>query len=195
MSTDEINTIFQPFMGYIYMRAQVNSSTPANIMDWYKHSNTSIGGSKCILNRFWCVIWRPKQFLIKMFILHNGLHTKLGLYIFHIFIGFEFDIYRLFIVPNLKSIHAVFAMLRPFQWMLVPRFSTGWSVAKLFWVSVMYGEALYHIGYRIYRICHSLGFNTWCWGENIVYSLKRDICLVSRIIVVASYKRYALHTL
>ena len=28
--------------------------------------------------------------------------------------------------------HAVFAMLWPFQWMLVPRFPTGWSVAKLF---------------------------------------------------------------
>ena len=25
-------------------------------MDWYKHSNTNIGGSKCILNRFWCII-------------------------------------------------------------------------------------------------------------------------------------------
>ena len=31
LSTDDINTIFQPFIGYIYMRAQVNSSTPANI--------------------------------------------------------------------------------------------------------------------------------------------------------------------
>ena len=29
--TDEINTVFQSFIGYIYMRAQVNSSTIANI--------------------------------------------------------------------------------------------------------------------------------------------------------------------
>ena len=52
-----------------------------------------------------------KQFFIKMFTLHNGLHDKMGLYVFHIFIGFEFGIYRFFIVPNLKSIHAVFAIL------------------------------------------------------------------------------------
>ena len=30
------------------------------IFDWYKHSNTNIAGSKCILNRFWCITWRPK---------------------------------------------------------------------------------------------------------------------------------------
>ena len=29
-------------------------------VDWYKHSNTNVVGSKCILNRFWCIIWRPK---------------------------------------------------------------------------------------------------------------------------------------
>ena len=29
-------------------------------VEWYKHSNTNIGGSKCILNRFWCIIWGPK---------------------------------------------------------------------------------------------------------------------------------------
>ena len=29
-------------------------------VDWYKHSNTNVEGSKCILNRFWCIIWRPK---------------------------------------------------------------------------------------------------------------------------------------
>ena len=27
---------------------------------WYKHSNTNVAGSKCILNRFWCIIWSPK---------------------------------------------------------------------------------------------------------------------------------------
>ena len=29
-------------------------------VDWYKHSNTNVAGSRCILNRFWCIIWRPK---------------------------------------------------------------------------------------------------------------------------------------
>ena len=29
-------------------------------VDWYKYSNTNIGGSKCILIQFWCTIWRPK---------------------------------------------------------------------------------------------------------------------------------------
>ena len=30
-------------------------------VDWYKHSNTNVAGSRCILNRFWCIIWRPKS--------------------------------------------------------------------------------------------------------------------------------------
>ena len=29
-------------------------------VDWYNHSNTNIAGSKCILNWFGCIIWRPK---------------------------------------------------------------------------------------------------------------------------------------
>ena len=28
-------------------------------IDWCKHPNTKVLGSKCILNRFWCIIWRP----------------------------------------------------------------------------------------------------------------------------------------
>ena len=91
-------------------------------VDWFK--------SKCILSRIWCIIWRPKRFLIKMSILYNGLYNKFGLYVFPSFIGSEFGIYRLFTVPNLY--YAVFAMLWPFQKMLVPRCSTGWSVSKLF---------------------------------------------------------------
>ena len=39
-----------------------------------------------------------------MFILPNELHNKRGPYICQTFIGFEFGIYRLFIVPNLKGI-------------------------------------------------------------------------------------------
>ena len=30
-------------------------------IDWYKHSNTKVLGTKCIINRFWCIIWRPKR--------------------------------------------------------------------------------------------------------------------------------------
>ena len=107
-------------------------------VDWYKHSNTNFAGSKCILNRIWCIIWRPKAvFFIKMSTLYNGLHNKFGLYVFPSFIDLEFGIYRLFTVPyHLKCIHAVFAMLWPFQKMLVPRCSTDWSVANLFLVSV-----------------------------------------------------------
>ena len=29
-------------------------------IDWYKHSNTKVSVSKCILNRFWCIMWKPK---------------------------------------------------------------------------------------------------------------------------------------
>ena len=50
-------------------------------------------------------------FFIKMSTLYNRLHNISGLYVFPIFIGFEFGIYRVFIVPNLKCIHALFAML------------------------------------------------------------------------------------
>ena len=55
-------------------------------MDRYKHLDTNIGGSRCILNRFWCIFWRPKAIFIKIFALHNRLHNKLSFYIFHIFI-------------------------------------------------------------------------------------------------------------
>ena len=70
--------------------------------------------------------------------LHNGLHNKFGLYGFPIFIGFDFVIYRLVIVPKVKCIHAVFAVLWPFLLMLVPPYSAGWSVAKLFWWVYIY---------------------------------------------------------
>ena len=31
-------------------------------IDWYKYSNTKVLGSKCILNGFSSIIWRPKVF-------------------------------------------------------------------------------------------------------------------------------------
>ena len=108
--TDEINTVFQSFIGYVYGGGGGGHRWILVLLlifvDWYKHSNTNVSGSKCILNRFGCIIWRPKAILIKMSTLHNGLHDEFVLYIFPICIGFEFDIYRLFIVPNFKCIHA-----------------------------------------------------------------------------------------
>ena len=77
-------------------------------------------------------VFQSKRFLIIISTLYNGLLNKCGLYVFPSFIGLAFGIYRLFTVSNLKCIHAVFAMLWPFQKMLVPRCSTSWSVAKLF---------------------------------------------------------------
>ena len=76
-----------------------------------------------------------------MVTLNNRLHNKLNPDIFQTFISFEFSIYPVFIVPNLKYIHAIFMMLWPFKLMLVPRCSTGWSVAKL-----IFGSVLYQIG-------------------------------------------------
>ena len=52
---------------------------------------------------------RLKLVVEKMFILHNRLCNKI--YIFHIFTGFEFGIYRIFIVPNLKCVYVVCMML------------------------------------------------------------------------------------
>ena len=102
-------------------------------VDWFKPSNSTVSRSKCILYRFKCIIWRPTANFDKMCTLHNMLHDKFGRYLFHICSGFEFGIYRIFIVPNLKRIHAIYTMLLPFQLKLVPRYSTGWSVDKLIW--------------------------------------------------------------
>ena len=58
---------------------------PLLIFVWYKHSYTTVVGFKCILNRFWCIIRRPKAFsFIKMSTLHHGWHNKFGLCDFRI---------------------------------------------------------------------------------------------------------------
>ena len=52
-------------------------------VNWYKHSNTNIVGSRCILNRFLVYNLKTKSdFFIKMSTLHNGLHNKFELYVF-----------------------------------------------------------------------------------------------------------------
>ena len=43
-----------------YMGAQANSCLLLIFVDWYKPSNSNVSGSKCILNWFGCIIWRPK---------------------------------------------------------------------------------------------------------------------------------------
>ena len=104
--------------------------------------------------------------------LHKGLHDKLGPYIFHIFIGFEGGVNRLFIVPNLKSIHAVFAMLWPFQWMLVSCFSTDWSVAKLFGGVYIYYMYIKPRGFttNLYLILRAIYLNLcWSYGLKWIY--------------------------
>ena len=37
-------------------------------VDWCKHSNTSFAVFKCILNQYWCIIWRPNA------IFHQNVH-------------------------------------------------------------------------------------------------------------------------
>ena len=54
-------------------------------VDWNNHSNTNVAGSKCILNRYWCIIWSPNAIVMKMSSLDNGLHNKFGLYVFSYF--------------------------------------------------------------------------------------------------------------
>ena len=74
------------YFSVIYMRAPVNSSTPANIYGLIKkHSNTSIGGSKCILNRFSCIILKPKAIFD-----HKGSHYIMGYIINWVCIFFIF---------------------------------------------------------------------------------------------------------
>ena len=98
----------------IYMRAQVNSSTIATIcwlIETFKYQ-------WCVfqvhLNRFGVLFEDQRRFLIKVPTLHNGLHNKFAL-CFPISTGYGFATYWLFIVPNLKCIPAVFAMLWPFE--------------------------------------------------------------------------------
>ena len=67
-----------------------------------------------------------KRFSQRKVTLHDRLHNKPKPYIFHTFISFEFSIYRVFIVPNLKCIHAAFTMSWPFWLILFPRWPTGW---------------------------------------------------------------------
>ena len=43
-------------------------------VDWYKHSITNVAGSKCVFNRFWCIIWRPKA-IFDQNVHINGLHN------------------------------------------------------------------------------------------------------------------------
>ena len=117
---------------YIYIYIWENRSILVLLLisvDWFKHSNTSGSGYNRILNWFGITIWRPNAIFYKNVTLSNMLHNKFNPYIFHTFSCYEFTIYRVFIVPNLKCINAIFTMSWQFQSMLVHRCSTG-SVLK-----------------------------------------------------------------
>ena len=119
----------------LYMRAQVNSSNIANIcwlIHTFKYQFCGFGFQVHFESNMVYNLKTKSDFFIKISTLYNGLHNKFGLFVFPSFIGLEFGIYRLITVPNLKCIHAVFAMLWPLQKMLVPRCSTASSVAKRF---------------------------------------------------------------
>ena len=122
----------------IYIIAQVNSSTIANICWWIQTFKYQCYGFQVHFKSVLVYNLKTKRdFLSKCPHYIMGCIINFGPMFFPIFIGFELGIYRIFNVPNLKCIHAVFAMLWPFQQLLVPRYSTGWSVAKLFLVSVV----------------------------------------------------------
>ena len=61
----------------MYMRAQVNSYAIANICWLVSTFCISVSGYKCILQRFGCMILRPKANFDKIFTLHNRLRKKL----------------------------------------------------------------------------------------------------------------------
>ena len=59
--TDEINTIFSTLHRLYIWGHRWILVLLLIFIDWYKHSNTKVSGSKCSLDRFWCIIWRPKS--------------------------------------------------------------------------------------------------------------------------------------
>ena len=137
--THGIDPTVQPHWLYIWEHRWIVVLLLISV-DWFKYSNSSASCYKCILNWFGCIVWRPKAIYLQKGTLNDRLRNKSNPYIFHTFISFEFSIYRVFIVPNLNCIHAIFTMLWPFQSMLGPRCSTGWSVAKLILGSVEYAH-------------------------------------------------------
>ena len=137
--THGIDPTVQPHWLYIWEHRWIVVLLLISV-DWFKYSNSSASCYKCILNWFGCIVWRPKAIYLQKGTLNDRLRNKSNPYIFHTSISFEFSIYRVFIVPNLNCIHAIFTMLWPFQSMLGPRCSTGWSVAKLILGSVEYAH-------------------------------------------------------
>ena len=134
----------------LYMRAQVNSSTIANICWLIQAFKQQCFGTQALLNRFGCIIWKSKAMFDKeyshyiIFALHYWLCNKCGLYIFPIVAGSEFGVYWVVIVPNLRYIHTSLEMLWPFQWMLIPRYSTGWVYRRTH-VSTLSTESNYEM--------------------------------------------------
>ena len=123
--------LFNP-SSVIYMRAQVNSSTIGNICWLIQTFKYQCCGFQVHFKLIWVYNSKTKAIFIKMFTLHNGLHNKFGPYVFFYF--HWFGIWHISIIHSAKfevytcSICNVVTI----PWMLVPHYSTGWSVAKLF---------------------------------------------------------------
>ena len=59
MSNKKINTIFNP-SSVIYMGHRRILLLLLIFIYCHKHANTKVSGSKCIANKFLCIIWMPK---------------------------------------------------------------------------------------------------------------------------------------
>ena len=117
----------------IYMRAHVNSSTPANIHGLMQTFKFQYSRFQVYFNRFWCI------FFIKMSTLNNGIHNELGLYIFHIFIGLNLAYIDYSLCQTQRVYMQYLRCCGHSNECLFLVFSTGWRVAKLVLVSVVVG--------------------------------------------------------
>ena len=106
----EISTFIQPCSSYTYAGTRMNPGAIPNVC-WLIPASY----------RFGYTIWDPKWFWIEVFTSHNRLHDKFEPHIFHTWAGFEFGIYRIFMVSNWKCIHVAFTMLWPSQQIFVSR--------------------------------------------------------------------------
>ena len=147
---------FNP-LSVIYMRALFNNSTIVNICWMIQTFKYQCFGFQVHFKSISVYDMKTKSdFWSKYPHYILGYIINCGLYVFPIFIGFGFGIYRLFIVPNLECIHAVFAML--------------WSVAKLFWW--VYIGSQTKLGPRGWALSWPLGVPRGKWPSQCAYSAK-----------------------
>ena len=63
--TDEIDTLFYPSSVIYIWEHRWIIMLLLIFVSWYKHYDSNVSGSKSILNRFGCIIWRPKAIFYK----------------------------------------------------------------------------------------------------------------------------------